>query len=134
MTDAPGKNAVCNTCTLKLVTIAYRRAPWFRAVREPLKLGMRLLTRIHHVDAREYGARTPGCRDCIRFYKLALKEKSSAFRWLHNLMNPVFDDILGSIVTKEELRQSKSYAQAASRGDLSEHETRDWMRGMKTGF
>ena len=128
------KNAICNTCTLKLVCIAYHRAPWFRLLREALKLGMRFLARLHHVDTEEYTVRTPACYHCIRFYKVALKEKSAAFRWLHSWVNPMFDYFLEKIVTKEELSRAKTYAQAASRGSLSEKEAEDWMRGMRTGF
>jgi len=133
MTNAP-KNAVCGNCTLKLVAIAYRRAPWFRLLREPLKLGMRLLSRIHHVDTSEYLVRTPACYNCIRFYKVALKEKSAVFRWLHSGINPVFDYCLEKIVTVEERQQSRQYAQSASQGNLSEDEADDWMQDMKTGF
>ena len=61
------KNAVCNTCTLNLVNIAYRRAPLFRVVREPLKLGMRFLSWAHRVDPTEYEVRAPHCYGCIRF-------------------------------------------------------------------
>jgi len=128
------KNAVCGNCTLKLVTIAYRRAPWFRLVREPLKMGMRLLSRLHRVDVTLYDVRTPGCYNCIRFYKLTLKEKSALFRFLHRGFNPVFDRIIEKIVTAEERRQAKQYADAASRGQVNEPSAADWMRGMKTGF
>ncbi|MBI2857857.1 MAG: hypothetical protein HYX90_02160 [Chloroflexi bacterium] len=78
--------------------------------------------------------RTPACYNCIRFYKVALREKSATFRWLHRWVNPVFDHFLENIVTKDELARSKSYAQAATKGGLSENEMNDWMRGMKTGF
>ena len=128
------KNAVCGNCTLKLVTIAYQRAPWFRLLREPLKLGMRLLSRIHHVDTAEYLVRTPACYNCIRFYKVALKEKSAIFRWLHGWINPAFDYVIEKIVTVEERQKARHYAQAATQGNLSEDEANDWMRGMKTGF
>ena len=128
------ENAVCNTCTLKLAMIAYRRAPWFRLLREPLKLGMRLLARIHHVNAGEYIVRTPACYNCIRFYKVALKDRSATFRWLHRWLNPAFDYVLEKIVTRQELSQSKSYAQEASQGSLSEDEISKWMHGMKTGL
>lgn len=134
MTKTELKNAVCGNCTLKLVTIAYRRAAWFRLLREPLKMGMRFLSRIHHVDTAEYMVRTPACYDCIRFYKVALKEKSAIFRWLHRGINPVFDYVIEKIVTVEELKQSRRYAQAASQGNLSEEEADDWMQDMKTGF
>jgi len=132
--DNHRKNAVCGTCTLKLVAIAYRRAPWFRLLREPLKLGMRCLSHIHHVDAAEYLVRTPACYNCIRFYKVALKEKSATFRWLHTWINPLFDYFLERIVTKDELGRAKRYAQAASEGSLSDKDIDDWMRGLRTGF
>jgi len=134
MMNTPSKNALCGTCTLKLVTIAYRRTPWFRLVREPLKLGMRWLARVHHVNTGEYVVRTPACYNCIRFYKVALKEKSAIFRWLHQWVNPVFDYFLEKIVAKEDLSQSKSYAQAATKGEVNETQMNDWMRGMKPGF
>lgn len=128
------KNAVCGTCTLKLVTIAYRRAPWFRLLREPLKLGMRFLVRLHHVDAAQYAVRTPACYGCIRFYKVALKDNSAVFRWLHRWVNPSFDYFLEKIVTKDELSNAKMYAKAASQGNVNEKDMEGWMRGMKTGF
>ena len=128
------KNAVCGNCTLKLVAIAYKRAPWFRLLREPLKLGMRFLSRIYHVDTGEYLVRTTACYDCIRFYKVALKEKSAIFHLLHNGINPIFDFVIEKIVTEEERQQSKRYAQAASQGNLIENEANTWMRDMKTGF
>ncbi len=71
------KNAVCNTCTLKLVSIAYRRAPWFRLFREPLRLGMRFLSWIHSVNPSEYEVRTPDCFGCIRFTRAHERKISS---------------------------------------------------------
>ncbi|MEI6128027.1 MAG: hypothetical protein WCQ99_15880, partial [Pseudomonadota bacterium] len=94
------KNGVCNTCTLKLVSIAYGRAPWFRLFREPLRLGMRFLSWIYRVNPGEYEVRTPHCLDCVRFYKVALKEQSGLFRRMHDLCNPVFDALLERIVTE----------------------------------
>lgn len=66
------KHAQCNTCTAKLVSIAYRRVPWFRLFREPLKQGMRFLSWVHRVDPEEYEVWTSQRFGCIRFYKLAL--------------------------------------------------------------
>lgn len=126
------KNAVCGNCTLKLVTIAYQRAPWFRLVREPLLIGMRFFVRLHHISVSEYVFPIRECHNCIRFYKTALREKSATFRWLHRWINPVFDYFLeGKIITKEELSQAKKYAQAATKGLLIQEEIDDWMRGMK---
>ena len=129
-------NALCGNCTFKLVIIAYRRAPWFRVVREPMLVGMRILARIHRVSIAKYEAKFPtgACYNCIRFYKLALRDESVAFRWLHGRVNPMFNYILGHIVTKEERKQAFQYGQAASAGTLNEKEIGEWMRGMKMGL
>lgn len=132
MTDSDEKYAVCNHCTYKLVAIAYKRAPWFRLFREPLKLGMQYLAFIHRIDAREYRVRTPSCYQCIRFYKTALFQKSASFRWLHDRFNPIFNKLLSRIVTNEERKQAKLYADAASSGDVSEEKSREWMVGLKS--
>jgi len=128
------KNAQCNTCTLKLVSIAYRRAPWFRLCREPLKSGMRFLSFLYRVNPAECGVRTPHCFGCIRFYKAALKEKSGLFRRMHDLVNPRFDAILERIVTAEEIKQAKTYARAASSGEVEPAEAEEWMAGQHKGF
>lgn len=128
------KSAVCNTCTLKLVSIAYRRAPWFRLCREPLRFGMRFLSWIHRVNPSEYEVRTPDCFGCIRFYKVALKEKSALFQRMNDLFNPLFDALLERIVTEEEIRQAKTYARAASDGETTPEDAAKWMQGQRTGF
>ncbi|MBC8390608.1 MAG: nitroreductase [Actinobacteria bacterium] len=127
------KNAVCNTCTLKLVAIAYRKKPVFRLFREPLKMVMRILSWIYRVNPDEYQVRTPSCRGCIRFYKLTLKERSGIFRWLNNRINPLFDRVLESIVTEEELKIAKEYGKNAINGEVSTTETDKWMKDLKTG-
>jgi hypothetical protein len=71
---------------------------------------------------------------CVRFYKLALKEKSGLFRWLNDRVNPVFDAWLERIITIEEMQQSKAYARSATQGDVSPQEAQTWMKGQKTGF
>src|SRR3989304_6408077 len=118
--------AVCNHCTYKLVALAYRRAPWFRLSREPLKLGMRWLAFIHRIDAKEYPVRTPACYRCLRFYKTALFGKSISFRWLHNKINPVFNKLIAGIVTDEEKKRARRYADSASEGKLSQEEAEEW--------
>lgn len=128
------KNAVCNTCTLKLVTIAYRRTPWFRLLREPLRLGMCFLSWIHRVNPSEYEVRTPQCFGCIRFYKVALKEKSALFRRMNDFFNPLFDARLEQIVTEEEIKAAKTYARAATEGKIIPEEAAKWMQGQRTGF
>lgn len=105
---------VCNICTIKLVTLAYQRAPWFRVVREPLRLAIQALARWHRVDADDYVVRTANCYGCLRFYKTALKERSAAFRWLNSRVNPVFDALIEKIVSPAEIGEAKGYAQAAT--------------------
>ncbi|TET45948.1 MAG: hypothetical protein E3J57_06240 [Dehalococcoidia bacterium] len=113
----PKKNAVCNTCTRRLVVIAYQCSPWFRLVREPLKFTMRHWARLYDFDPEEYEVRSPGCYRCLRFCKSTLKERSGLFRLLNWLVNPVFDAILERIVSKEEVKKAKAHARAAMEGE-----------------
>lgn len=128
------KNTACNTCTLKLAAIAYRRAPWFRLCREPLKAGMRFLSWINGFDPADYEVRTPRCHGCIRFYKTTLKDRSRLFRRMNDLINPLFDALLEKIVTGEEMKQAKAYARAAVAGEIPPEEADTWMEGLHTGF
>jgi hypothetical protein len=71
--------------------------------------------------------RTPACYGCMRFYKLALKDKSGIFRWVNDLANPVFDTLLERIVTLEEIQGSKNFARSASSGQISPEEAQAWL-------
>lgn len=115
--EPPVVYAVCGTCTLQMVELAYRRAPWFRLVREPLRLGMKLMGRWHGIDPRRYAVRTASCHGCVRFLKTALRERSATARWLNARLNPVFDRILESIVTSDEVAAAKRYARQATQAD-----------------
>lgn len=106
----PQKRAVCNTCTLQLVRLAYGRRWTIRLVREPLRMGMLLLGAYHRINPRDYKVRAESCYGCMRFRKTALKEKSVAFCWLNDRVNPRFDRIVESIVTKDELEAAKKHA------------------------
>lgn len=121
--------AVCNTCTLRLVTIAYERRPTFRLLREPIRLVMRIFAMAYRIDPHEYDVRTPKCRGCVRFYKSALKERSPLFRRLNDAVNPFFDRQLEMVVTEEEVKMAKAYARRATVGELSDEEAVDWMSG-----
>jgi hypothetical protein len=129
--DVEQKDAVCNTCTVKLVALAYRRAPTFRLLREPLRLAMIVLSWLYHVDPAEYAVRTPACYRCLRFRKTALKERSALFRWLNDRINPVFDRALERIITEEEVGQAKRYARAASAGEVEPTEASAWVDGTR---
>lgn len=106
-----GKNAVCNTCTIRLVELCYQRVWWFRIFREPLVMGMRFLGRVYRVDVDEYEVRSEECQRCIRFLKTGLKDKSGLFRCLNGVIDPLFNRVRNSIVTDQELRESRNLAQ-----------------------
>lgn len=125
----PHKNAVCTTCTRKLVILAYRRQPLFRLVREPLRVAMRALCWLYRVDPTVYIVRTPACYGCPRFQKLALKERSALFRWLNDRINPLFDTMIARIVAEEEIQRAKAYARAASSGTVQPDLATAWMHG-----
>lgn len=116
------KSAVCNTCTMRLVEVAHERRPSFRILREPFRFGMLLFSVIYRINPEEYEVRTPQCRGCMRFRKLALKERSPMFRRLNSFFNPIFDRHLESIVTEMELKEAKEYARQAIAGEAPELE------------
>ena len=128
------KKVACNTCTIKLISIAYQRAPLFRLLREPLKLGMQLFAGWYRITPDDYQQLSPWCSGCIRFYKLSLKEHSTVFCWLNERINPVFDFMLERIVTEEEVVDAKAYARAASEGKVKEEDAVKWLQGQKTAF
>jgi len=125
------KNTVCNTCTRRLVYIAYEHAPWFRLFREPLKLAMLCWVRSRHLDPGEYEVSSLGCYSCIRFYKTALKESSTLFRLLNSLVNPIFDAILERVVSKEEVAKAKAHARAAIAGETLPSDSDRYIRDPK---
>ncbi|MDO9153792.1 MAG: hypothetical protein Q7U47_08830 [Paludibacter sp.] len=104
----------CITCTRRLVEIAYQKSFLFRLLREPLKIGMKLWVKIKCIDVEEYKITNDACLNCNRFYKNALKDKSSNFRWLNSKINPIFDNWLECIVTAKEIKIARKHAEAAS--------------------
>lgn len=125
------KDTICNTCTRRLIYIAYEHAPWFRLFREPLKLAMRCWVQFRHLDPGEYEVNSPGCYSCMRFYKTTLKESSTLFRLLNSLVNPVFDAILERIVSKEEVDKAKAHARAAIAGETLLYDSDRYIRDPK---
>jgi hypothetical protein len=100
----------CNSCTRHLVDLCYKRSLAFRLFRAPLVAGMKIIARYHRIDLKDYPVRTERCRDCIRFMKNALKQKSPAFVRVNDMINPYFNRYRDSIVTKEEKARAKSLA------------------------
>lgn len=101
---------VCNTCTIMLVKTSYERAWWFRIIREPLRFGMVVMSKFYGVNPDNYLVKSEECRGCVRFIKTGLKERSSLFGFLNGIVNPVFDRIMETIVSKEEVLEAKKYA------------------------
>jgi len=115
------KTPVCNVCTVRLVENAYRKAPWFRVIREPLLLAMRFMAYLYRIDPDQYEVRTQSCHRCMRFNKIALKEKSALFRVLNHIINPAFDTLIERILTRQELLDAEHYAHSAMTGPLYEN-------------
>jgi hypothetical protein len=109
--------ASCRLCTIRLVRLCYERTRWFRWFRDPLVLGMRLLARWHRIDPRDYAVRMEECYGCLRFLKEDLKDKSPLFVRLNDLVNPTFNRLRDSIVTKEEIEEARRFAREATGQD-----------------
>jgi hypothetical protein len=62
---------------------------------------MRLMAFASRINPDEYEVRTPSCYGCMRFYKVALKEKSRLLRFLNGLVNPHFDALIERILKSE---------------------------------
>jgi len=92
---------------MHLVLLCYERRVWFRMFREPLVMGMRLLSWWHGVDPNAYPVRAEACRGCIRFRKNVLKQVSPTFRVLNGLVNPWFNSLRDSLVTEQEKLEAK---------------------------
>ncbi len=100
----------CKNCTLLLMEKCYGRNWWFRLVREPLLLGMRLLARWHKIEARDYLVSNPSCTGCIRFMKTGLEEKSPLFNRLHGWIGPHFKQLSETMVSEEDKAEAKRRA------------------------
>lgn len=100
----------CASCTLGLVQLAYGRGFRFRAFREPLVFGMRVLARWHRIEVRSLPVRHCRCQGCLRFLKNELKLKSPLFRALNDKVNPLFNRLRDALVTSDEKAEAKRFA------------------------
>ncbi len=100
----------CNSCTRHLVDLCYKRSLAFRLFRTPLIAGMRTMSWWHGINLKDYPVKTERCRNCVRFMKNALKQKSPTFALLNERINPYFNRYRDSIVTKDEKAHAKSLA------------------------
>lgn len=112
-TPAAATDLICKLCTIRLETLCYQRAWWFRPFREVLAAGVRLFALVSRIRPQRYRTRSPACYRCLRFQKNALKEQSAVFRWLDSYLNPLFNRLRDSLLTPEELAEARQYAAAA---------------------
>lgn len=104
---------VCRNCAFRLARRCYERHWWFRLIREPLLLGMRILAWWHKIDVRKHVVLNPECHGCIRFMKAELENKSFTFRFLNDQIGNKFSKLRDSMLTKQELDEAKRYAREA---------------------
>ncbi len=105
--------ASCKICTIRLETLCYQRAWWFRIFREILASGIRVFAIAYLIRPKDYLARSPMCFKCIRFRKNALKRRSSLFNWLDSYLNPMFNRVRDSLLTVKELEDARALARRA---------------------
>jgi len=101
---------VCKNCAALMARWCYKKHPWFRLVREPFIVGMRILAWWNNIDPRTHGVRNPECYACIRFMRAELDEKSPTFRFLYELIGKRVSDLRNSLLTREELEEAKRHA------------------------
>ncbi|KKL71837.1 hypothetical protein LCGC14_2090920 [marine sediment metagenome] len=75
---------------------------------------MVIMGKFYGVNHSNYLVKSDECQGCVRFIKTGLKEKSSLFRFLNGIVNPVFDWILETIVSEEEVMEAKIHAKEAT--------------------
>ncbi|HWR43915.1 nitroreductase [Sporomusa sp.] len=114
MVASETSHIVCKNCAYLLAKWCYQRHWWFRLVREPLLLGMRIMAWWHRIDARTHVANNRECNGCIRFMKNELEEKSPTFRFLNNSIGKRVNRLRDSMLTQQELDEAKRYAREAN--------------------
>jgi hypothetical protein len=101
---------ICNTCTKHLVELCCRKSLFFRLFRMPLISGMRIMSYFHGIDLDDYPVRTERCKNCVRFMKNALKERSPVFARLNDRINPYFNQYRDRLVSEDDKARAKSLA------------------------
>jgi len=108
---------VCKNCVLFLIRRCYTRHWWFRLVREPLIVCMRILAWWNSIDAWTHAVHSPECRGCVRFMKAELEVKSPTFRAFNRLIGPSFKRLRDSMLKQEELADAKRIAAETMAGE-----------------
>jgi hypothetical protein len=111
---------ICKNCALFLIRCCYERHWWFRLVREPLVLCMRILAWWNGIDARKHVVHRDECCGCVRFIKTELEEKSATFRFFDKLIGPRFKTLRDSMLQTEEFQEAKRIADEATAAPANE--------------
>ena len=104
----------CRFCAMDAFRKLYKRHFWFPLVREPLVLGMRILSLANGIRPREYAKGHPECGGCVRFMKEELMLRSGTFRLLNRMVGPWFRRLRDSRLTEEDFRRAKEKASEMS--------------------
>jgi hypothetical protein len=112
----PNDNATagCKVCPVYLMRLCSERRWWFRLIREPLAVGMRIMAWMHRVPVPPQSLFSQSCQCCLRPMKMQLYRKSALFRFADGILSPWFNRLRRSLFTEEELQESKQIAQQAS--------------------
>jgi len=93
-----------------MIRRCYRDHWWFWLVREPLAAAMRLLAVVNGIRPKDYAARNPECRGCIRFIKAELEIRSAVFRFLNGFIGPRFRKLRDSMLEEKDFAEAKKHA------------------------
>ena len=114
--------ASCKICTIRLETLCYQRAWWFRVFREILAGGIRHFRyRLSHSPE----GLSRALADVFQMHSVPqerLKERSALFNWLDSYLNPMFNHVRNSLLTAEELENARALARRAADRDFIERE------------
>ena len=111
--NVPLSPIVCKNCALMMAMRCYEKHWWFRLIREPLVGGMRFLAWCNHIDTGKHGVRKSSCKNCIRFMKAELEEKSPTFNFLNRFIGPWFGNMRNAMLTPDEMAEAKRIAAEA---------------------
>jgi hypothetical protein len=95
---------------MDLIRKIYKKRPWFRIIREPLILGMKILSAINGIKREEHARGHPECDGCVRFMKAELEMRSWTFRFVNKLIGPWFRNIRDKGLNDEDFQNAKKKA------------------------
>ena len=113
MKSAP-RRIICKNCAARLAEWCYERHWWFRLIREPLVLGLKIMAWWHGIDGRGHVVHNQECKGCLRYMKTELEEKSPVFRFLNAYIGKGVSRLRDSMLTEQKLAEAKRYARESN--------------------